>query len=343
MKRGMPLPALMLSLLIAAGTGLAAAPAVAAKEKTKTETKAAPKTVPKSTLESAAAPQDNAPPEISPEEQAYRKRIFSNPFYSQIMAAAKTLRGRDMVDFIDMAIQQDSQRMEVIAYWLRDHSFLEKDAAKVNSLYFMAYADVLFWRADEFKAKGDKVSYHAFLKESLQSLYAFEALASADAQRCEDATALQSVRNNMLLNRFDRVLPAYLMFPEETFTAMGKIAVLLEKRFAARPPNHDICGMGAGRILDISKQPGTKKKFVDDPYASGHLRARLVPPPGYVYHSRLIPVKAWNKKRDELDAFLQSDWLRRYVVLKDAAEKQQAAQGAQDEDDIGETAAARQK
>jgi hypothetical protein len=314
MKRGMMLLALMVLPVVAASSGLAVHAAFAAD-------------IPVQKKQAKENPVDETSRQTLSKETDYDRHIKADPFYPQIVAAAQTLKGRELVDFLDLAIQEDPQRMEPIAYWLRDNSFLTHDPKKVNALYFMAYADVLFWRAQFYGKAGDTLSQRTFLKESLQSLYAFEALASADALRCTDKTVLESVRNNILLSRFNRVISAYAVFSEKDITAMGKIALLIEERFADRPKNDDICGMGAAKVLDISRQPGVKKKFVDDPGAGGQMRTMLVPPPGYVYHPEYISDDEWAKQRKKSDDFLDSDWLRRYVVLKDAAMKQAAAEG----------------
>jgi hypothetical protein len=102
----------------------------------------------------------------------------------------------------------------------------------------------------------------------------------------------------------------------------------MEEQSAARPPNKDICAMGAASIQDLLKQPGVQTTELEDPSVVGGKRTELIAPPGYVYTPKFIPDEQWRKNRAEFRERYAKVWAERYA--KNAVGSSTAAPGARE-------------
>ncbi len=244
---------------------------------------------------------------------SYEDKVHADPFYQTILDVAKTTKGREMLDFLDGKLQEDARHVHAISLWLRDNSINQKDPKKINSLYFLSYSDTLSTIAASYKDAGDPEQYRELMASSVLNLYIFELMASIDAARCQDPTALQAITKGMVLPRVnDLGRPVFAMFPRERFDDLEKTALLMEEKTTARPPNVDICSLGQARLRDLAAAPGVQQKEIPDSRYAGGTRTELIPPAGYSFVPAMVPDSEWLVTRNKLLSVVTSGWAKRY-------------------------------
>lgn len=243
-------------------------------------------------------------------------RIKTNPFYAEILKAEAKKTPGEMLQFFDESIREDGERIAPVGLWLSHHTLEQKDASKVDALYFMSYSDVMLQNAGAYKEAGKPEEFLTLLKSSLLGLYIYELMASADAKRCADKSVLMPLRMETLAERLDALKSAYALLPQASFDQFAQLALVFEEKFAARPPNKFICSLGKDKAADLLKQKGVKKTEVQD--ESGAKRTELTPPPGYEYKPKFISDTEWNAKRAEIRDNIVKSWAQRYQTLSKA-------------------------
>ncbi|HYD19525.1 MAG TPA: hypothetical protein VEF76_13705 [Patescibacteria group bacterium] len=245
--------------------------------------------------------------------EAYDKKVRQDPFYDGIVATAKRLSGRKMVEYLNTQMAQDATRVPVVSLWLRENSVDEDDARRLQSLYFLSYSDTLQAMAEGARDAGDPGGYRDLVQTAMLNLYLFEITAGVDAARCQDKTAREAV-GRMVDSRFEQIRTAYRAFPRSVFDEMEKTALRHEDKFLARSPNADICTYGKAYVIDLAKTPGVERKSVPDPLAEGGKRLTLIAPAGYNYVPGFVSDAQWLEARKAAIAEISKRWAQRYAA-----------------------------
>lgn len=250
---------------------------------------------------------------VAPAQAAtsHEQKIQAHPFYKALNEEFAKRSGHDLLEYIDQNLQRDTALLAVVSLWLRDHTINQEDASKVNSLFFLTYADTLLVMAEGYRVKGKPADYRALTQTALFNLHIFELMASLDAARCQDPTALAAVRK-MVADRLGVFEAGYRMFPRDIVDGMQKAAIQDEFKNLLREPNIDICNFGQARLYDLSRTPGAKRRTVSDPRYPGGKRTVYVPPPGYAYSPAMVPTSQWGDKRDKIIEEVTEEWGKRY-------------------------------
>lgn len=245
----------------------------------------------------------------------YEQKYYADPFYAEIEAAAKDKPARDVIAMIDLKIQDKPDRINAASLWLRDNSIGQRDLDRMDSLYFMAYADVTLQLARAYEKAGARDSFLDLLKTSVMSLYIYEMLGSIDALRCADETVLSAMRQDTLMPRLAKVNDAFTLLSKSDFDLFATTAFIADDKFAQRKPNEFICGLGAAKLSDLENTPGVVTLDAQNP-ATGQKSTRVIPPTGYKYTPALVDDTEWNKRREGMKSRLKKLWADRYERLK---------------------------
>lgn len=259
---------------------------------------------------------------VSAHADSYTDHHKATPFYAEIVEAAKTKQGRELVQYFHEELQKNPQRADAISIWLRDNAIKQQDVSKIDALYFLSYADVLFFMAPGYQRGGQAEAAKGLLETAMMTLYAYEYMATMDALRCDDKSVLGAMRQNTLASRISdpAVKETYKLFPQESFDLFAKVAVQLEQKLAQRPPNRFICSMGMAKMADLLKQPGVQKKETKaEGYVGGGKAIELIAPEGYRYQPVYVPDDEWNVRRGEMKGRLIKNWQGRYRALSGKA------------------------
>lgn len=241
----------------------------------------------------------------------YEKSAKAHPFYQAIIDVSKTMSGKKLLEYLNARMQEDATRVPVVSLWLRDNSINEDDGRRLQSLYFLSYAETLTAMADGERESGNPGAYRELLETAMLNFHIFELMATVDAARCQDQTAGDAIQS-MMNQRYDIFRTAYRTFPRPIFDTIEKTALQHEEKFLGRSPNADICQMGKSYLIDLSKAPGVEKKTVDDPLQPGRKKMILVPPPGYVYAPGFVSDKQWLAARKNALKEVTQEWAKRY-------------------------------
>lgn len=250
---------------------------------------------------------------LAAQADSYESKVKGSDFYASILEAAKTKKGREMLDFLDQQVQDDARRVHAASLWLRDNSIDQKDPQKINALYFLSYSDMLGTIAQSYRDAGQPAQYRALLKPMVLNFYIFELMGSVDAARCQDPTALDAVTRGMAIPRAnDLGKEVFAILTREDFDTIEHTALEEEQKMQSRPPNLDICALGEARLRDLAAAPGVKQQTVTDlRYKSGK-RVTLVPPPGYSYVPSVMPDSEWQDARRKVLSDVTTRWAKRY-------------------------------
>lgn len=200
-------------------------------------------------------------------------------FYEELVKEAEVKQGLPLLQFIAAKMEEDITRVHAISGWLRENSFKQEDTSKINSLYFMSYADIVFLLANTvYDTPATQKEYKGMAQMALVNFLAYEALARADAARCKDKTATAGLDEASLQDRLasEDVNAAYALFTRDELALLEDSALDIEERHAARPANAEICAMGAEN----------NQEFITD--------------------------AEWRARRGDVRAFLRGLWQDRY-------------------------------
>lgn len=245
----------------------------------------------------------------------YEQKYYADPFYSEIdVAAADNKPARDVVAFIELKVQDKPERINAAALWLRDNSIGQRDITKVNSIYFLTYSDFTLQLAGAYERAKINDAWLDMLKSSVMALYIYEMMASMDAIRCADPTALSAMREDTLIPRYGKFKAAYEVLSKSDFDFFESQADIADKKFERRRPNEFICSLGAAKLADMLRQEGVQTFRAPNP-ASGRESMRVIPPPGYTFTPSFVNDTEWIKRRAGMKKRLQKMWDHRYDRL----------------------------
>ena len=248
-------------------------------------------------------------------ETPYEQKYYADPFYSEIdVAAENDMPAREVVGFIELKVQDKPERINAASLWLRDNSLGQRDITKVNSIYFLSYSDLTLQLAQAYHAAKVHDAWLDMLKSSIMAMYIYEMMASLDAMRCADPTALSAMREDTLMPRYDKFSEAYEILSKSDFDFFERQAYIAEKKFEKRRPNEFICSLGAAKLADMLRQEGVQTFRAPNP-ASGRDSMRVIPPPGYKFMPSFVNDTEWAKRREGMKKQLQKVWDDRYVRL----------------------------
>jgi hypothetical protein len=244
----------------------------------------------------------------------YEIRNYADPFYQELVTAAKSRKPRDVVAWMNQKIEQSPLRIHPASLWLRDNTTGQTDPAKIDSLYFLEYSDVIYQLAEAYAAAGDHEGATSMTKTALMALYTYEVMASVDAVRCADPTVLPRLRQ-MMFSRYDRFKEAFKALKTADFDYFADEAFKADRKFEHRVGNDYICSMGDARMNDELRQPGTRTQQIDDPNRPGLTAMEISPPRGYQYQPTYVDDTEWKKHREEVRAEVRRLWKDRYERL----------------------------
>lgn len=248
------------------------------------------------------------------QQSPYEQKYFADPFYNEVVEAAKTKNARDLIEFLDIKIQDKPERIHPASLWLRSNTVAQRDIKKANALYFLSYSDIMLQLALAHKKANDSISYIAMTKTAVLLLYIFEMMASVDAMRCADPSVLPAVQSNMVAPRLAKISYAFEMLPKSDFEFFANEAITADKKFDLRKPNDYICGLGGAKLADMLRQQGVVTLEAKNP-ATGRTSMRVIPPQGYEYEPVYISDTEWMKRRPIVQDRIRSMWQLRFDTL----------------------------
>jgi len=223
---------------------------------------------------------------MTAEPSAYEKKYTADPFYQEIVTASETLKGQALINFIYAKLDESwAKRVHPASIWLRRNSTGQFDAEKTHANYFLAYAEVLKPLIDNYALVNEMKTSAELQKVALQSLYIFEAMATADAVRCVDDTALAAVQFSFLPYR-DYIKTSLGTLGVEPLSDFAKTALLFEDNALERAGNADICMMGD--LAHAAQQAGR------------------------AYQPAFLPQRGWTPQRAKALKDLQATWKMRH-------------------------------
>lgn len=169
-------------------------------------------------------------------------------FYDELTREAQTKQGIPLLQYIGAKMDEDIKRVHPVSTWLRENSFKQEDTSKINSLYFMSYSDIVFLLANTvYNTPATQKEYKSMAQMAMVNFLAYEAMALADAARCKDKSATAGIGVGTLQDRIDSddMNAMYAVFTRDEFGLFESSALDIEERHASRPPNAEICAMGA--------------------------------------------------------------------------------------------------
>jgi hypothetical protein len=235
-----------------------------------------------------------------------------NPLYHHLddlelaKGAAATLKE------IDTTLKADPRSIGTILVWSTDNTLgrdqMGKPIKTFNSLYFAVVSDLLRSAASHFKAQNNLKDYLSASRNALLALYIYEALAAADAARCQDISVNGPMQKTFGLR--ERGL-AYTndFILQDVQQKLWSMALSEEDHFKDRPPNKEICSSGAAKMADLLKQPGIKQNTINDTSYFGGTRTEVTAPEGYEYQPQYIDDKAWQAKREDARTKILQSWI----------------------------------
>ena len=223
-------------------------------------------------------------------QAAIRER--ADIFYGALSSTASTGNVSETLKLLSEGLavpatpQSDPQAVGV--RWLMDNTFDPQDAAKqnFNPAYFMVLSDIETQRAAAAQAVGKDAERRASTTNALKALMAYEVIAAADAERCDDPS-VSKVIDDSVLPRYRDLSSSYAILTKEQFDLLGYYAAEVERLHNDRPINMWLCSKG-------EKAKGTPN-----------------------YKPADIDPMAWVQKRNELRGRYKNLWSEMYYSFKD--------------------------
>ncbi len=235
---------------------------------------------------------------------------------------------------IGQDIDKEPSHLSLALTWAKDKVSV-KDFSKVNSLYFLIYADMAERSALNVPPRSPY--YMAYSKAAYQALTTFEVMFMTDAARCVNpnanasAAALLPPRYAALKYVFDSASPSEMDSYWDT-------ALHYEAAAGSRPGNGEICSNGVAEALAVEAGQTPPERldasFVDDAKWAP-LRDKVRAGLAVKWRTAYAPAaRAWQANKARADAA---------QAQAAAAERQKAAAAAAAKQAVDAAAVARQK
>lgn len=223
-------------------------------------------------------------------------------FYRQLDAYANAMSAMELARRVEGEVDQDPSRLSIALGWVKN-KVSTAEVQKVNSLYFLIYADMAMRSAAGVSRTNPY--YMAYSKAAYQALVTFEALFLTDAARCVNPDAGKAA-DALLQRRYARLAYVPATVPPEDMAIYWKTALTYEAAVAARPGNAEICTNAVA--LALAESAGRQPPEQTD--------------------ARYIDASKWTSLRGKIRADLAARWQADYAPAQKAYEARKAKEEA---------------
>lgn len=245
-------------------------------------------------------------------------------FYQLLDEKAATDSAAEVSAFVLKSVTETPGRLGVSLDWARDNSVRVQDLSKLNSLYFMLYADLEYLAALAFLKEKMVPQFLDISRTALAALMTFEILLATDTARCEDETA-RSIIIPLMAPRIKALQYAYGLFEQPQMQFLTSTILTSTSAMWGRAPNPEICASGRDSVIKALDQGATTYKGGNDATAI----AVLVPPKDFKADPKFIQQDRWMEKSTEIYKNIGASWIQRYrdyIALRDSRRAARAAQ-----------------
>lgn len=257
--------------------------------------------LPRSAARVAGMEHSNSPFRISAEDRLFYKLLDE-----------KSVDGTaaEVGELVLKNINENPRRLAVALDWARDNSVRQKDPARLNSLYFMLYADLEYFAAQAFLEQKMTAQFLDMSKTALAALMTFEVLLATDIARCEDQSA-RSILIPLMAPRMEALHYAYGLFDPQEMQTMSVSILSGVSGMWNRAPNKEICASGRESVIKALEEGGTTAKA---PKRKGDMGEKtiLIPPKDFAVEPKFIDHNAWMEKSAETYKNIGQSWAKRY-------------------------------
>lgn len=231
-------------------------------------------------------------------------------FYKLLDEKAAEGTAAEVGELVLKNINENPRRLAVALDWARDNSVRQKDPAKINSLYFMLYADLEYFAAQAFLEQKMTAEFIDMSKTALAALLTSEALLATDIARCEDQSA-RSILIPLMAPRMEALHYAYGLFDEQQMQTMAVTILSGVSSMWNRAPNKEVCASGRDSVIKALEEGATTAKA---PKRRGDIGAKtiLIPPKDFTVEPKYISHNAWMEKAGEIYKNIGQSWAQRY-------------------------------
>lgn len=188
-------------------------------------------------------------------EEVKLSTVRNSLFYKALTAASANANAPQVMATLDdgLASKDPAERNNAVQ-WLKDNTFgVTPDQSTFNSFYFMYLSDIKAKDAITAQQLGKVDESNESAKLAVRALMAFEILANADAERCNDPS-LTDILWKLINPKYYALKPFFkTTIDKEAFDKNAFEAIDTESRKSSRPLNVAICMLG-----DMPASPGYK-------------------------------------------------------------------------------------
>lgn len=219
-------------------------------------------------------------------------------------------------------INENPRRLAVALDWARDNSVLQKDPEKINSLYFMLYADLEYFAAQAFLEQKMTAQFIDMSKTALAALLTSEALLATDIARCEDPSA-RSILIPLMAPRMEALHYAYGLFDEQQMKTLSVMVLSGVSAMWNRAPNKEVCASGRDSVIQALEQGATTAQGRNIQGA----QTVLIPPKDFDVAPKFIDHNTWMEKSAQIYKNVGASWSQRYfdyIAMRDLRRAERA-------------------
>ena len=231
-------------------------------------------------------------------------------FYKLLDEKAATETAAAVGEIVLKNINENPRRLAVALDWARDNSVGQKDPAKLNSLYFMLYADLEYFAAQAFLEQKMTAQFIDMSKTALAALSTAEALLATDIARCADPSA-RSILIPLMAPRMQALHYAYGLFDEQQMKSMAVMILNGVAGMWNRAPNKEVCASGRDSVIKALEQGATTAKTNQGRNILGD-QTVLIPPKDFSVEPKFIDHNTWMEKSAEIYKNVSASWSQRY-------------------------------
>lgn len=241
-------------------------------------------------------------------------------FYKLLDEKAASDSAAEVSAFVFKNVTETPGRLGVALDWARDNSVRVQDLSKLNSLYFMLYADLGYLAAQAFLQEKMVVQFLDMSRTALAALMTFEILLATDTARCEDETA-RNIIIPLMAPRIKTLQYTYGLFDRAQIQYLTSSILTGTSGMWNRRPNAEICASGRDSVIKALEQGGTTRKQGNETTTI----TVLVPPKEFKADPKFIPQDRWMEKSTEIYKNIGASWIQRYMDYVALRESRRAA------------------
>mgnify|MGYP000936339802 CR=1 FL=1 len=248
-------------------------------------------------------------------------------FYKLLDEKAATGTAAEVGELVLKNINENPRRIAVALDWARDNSVRQNDPDKINSLYYLLYADLEYFAAQAFLEQKMTARFIDMSKTALAALLTAEALLATDIARCEDQSA-RSILIPLMAPRMETLHYAYGLFDEQQMRDLSVIILSGVSSMWNRAPNKEVCASGRDSVIKALEEGATTVKA---PKRKGDLSETtiLIPPKDFTVEPKFIDHNTWMEKTAAIHQNLVQSWAQRYQDYIAVRDMRRAARAQQ--------------